>query len=412
MTFYQRAKQRVFEVLEVSRADDRVSRFVNRFLVVLILLNVAISILTTGKVVERDFGTVFRVVEEISVALFTLEYVLRIWCVTSNRRGRYRHPLWCRLRYLVTPYALIDLAAILPFLISAAIGMDLLVLRALRLLRLLKLTRYHSAWQTLTAVFVAQRRPFMMAGFLMALTLILASSFMYAIEHEAQPEKFADIPSAMWWAIVTLCTIGYGDVTPITPLGKVFGGLVSILGLVMYALPAGIMASGFVQELRKRQFVVTWSMVARVPAFSRLGADRIGEIAELLKPWEVPARYTIIRRGETGDSMYFIASGEVEVDIPPKPFILTAGDFFGEIALLHKQTRLATVTSITDCQLLILDAYDFERLVRDNPELRDELLATARERLHTSAGRIAKWSLVEEPAPKASEPASSRPESG
>ncbi len=127
------------------------------------------------------------------------------------------------------------------------------------------------------------------------------------------------------------------------------------------------MASGFIQELRKRQFVVTWSMVARVPAFSRLGADRIGEIAEPLKPLEVPARYTIIRRGEAGDSMYFIASGEVEIDIAPKAFILGAGDFFGEIALLHRQSRSATVTSITDCQLLILEAYDLERLVQENP---------------------------------------------
>ncbi|MBM3483938.1 MAG: cyclic nucleotide-binding domain-containing protein [Alphaproteobacteria bacterium] len=306
---------------------------------------------------------------------------------------------------MVTPFAMIDLAAILPFLLQATLGINLRVLRALRLLRMLKLTRYYSAWQTLSAVFIAQRRSFMMAGFLMAivLVLVLSASFMYAIEHNAQPDKFADIPSAMWWAIVTLCTIGYGDVTPVTTLGKVFGGFISILGLVMYALPAGIMASGFVQELRKRQFVVTWSMVARVPAFSRLGADRIGEIAELLKPWEVPPRYTIIRRGETGDSMYFIASGEVEVDIPPKPFILGAGDFFGEIALLHKQTRTATVTSITDCQILILDAYDLERLLRENPELRDELLTTARERAHTTAERVAKWATKEDLLPEESD---------
>jgi voltage-gated potassium channel len=204
----------------------------------------------------------------------------------------------------------------------------------------------------------------------------------------------------MWWAIVTLCTIGYGDVTPITPLGKVFGGFISILGLVMYALPAGIMASGFVQELRKRQFVVTWSMVARVPAFSRLGADRIGEIAELLKPWQVPPRYTIIRRGETGDSMYFIAAGEVEVDVAPKPFVLGAGDFFGELALLHHQARTATVTSITECQLLILEAHDLDRLIQDNPQLRDELISAVRERMHVAAERVTKWRLKDDVLPE------------
>lgn len=400
MSTYERIKKRTYEVLEVSRADDLVSKIVDRFLIVLILLNVVAGILHSVSWVERDYDTLFWFFEATSIAIFTLEYVLRLWCVTSSQRGRFKHPIWGRLRHMVTPFALIDLAAILPFLLHAALGIDLRVLRALRLLRMLKLTRYYSAWQTLSAVFIQQRRSFMMAGFLMAIVLVLSASFMYAIEHHAQPEKFADIPSAMWWAIVTLCTIGYGDVTPVTTLGKVFGGFISILGLVMYALPAGIMASGFVQELRKRQFVVTWSMVARVPAFSRLGADRIGEIAELLKPWEVPPRYTIIRRGETGDSMYFIASGEVEVDIPPKPFILGAGDFFGEIALLHKQTRSATVTSITECQILILEAYDLEGLLRDNPELRDELLATARERLHTAAERVAKWALKEDALPE------------
>lgn len=395
-----RIKKRLYAVLEVSRADDAVSRAVDRFLIVLIVLNVLAGIFHSIEWMVTGYAALFDYFEVVSIAIFTLEYVLRVWCSTSSQRARFHHPVWGRLRFMVTPYALIDLAAIAPFLIAAAIGVDLRVLRALRLLRLLKLTRYYSAWQTFAAVFVAQRQSFFMAGFLMAIVLVLSASFMYAIENHAQPEKFADIPSAMWWAIVTLCTIGYGDVTPITPLGKVFGGVISILGLVMYALPAGIMASGFVQELRKRQFVVTWSMVARVPTFSRLGADRIGEIAELLKPWEVPPRYTIIRRGETGDSMYFIAGGEVEVDIPPKPFVLGAGDFFGEIALLHHQTRTATVTSITECQLLILEAYDLDRLIQDNPQLRDELISAARERANVSAERVAKWQLKDDTLPE------------
>lgn len=397
---YHHLKKRVFEILEVSRADDRVSRVVDAFLVALILLNVLAGILHSVGWMYQAHAHLFDYFEMGSVAIFTLEYALRLWCATSHQRSRFRHPVFGRLRFALTPYALIDLAAILPFLIQVTMGVDLRLLRALRLLRLLKLTRYYSAWQTLAAVFTTQRKSFLMAGFLMGIVLVLSASFMYAIEHHAQPEKFADIPSAMWWAIVTLCTIGYGDVAPITTLGKVFGGIVSIMGLVMYALPAGIMASGFVQELRKRQFVVTWSMVARVPAFSRLGADRIGEIAELLKPLEVPARYTIIRRGEAGDSMYFIANGEVEIDVAPKPFILGAGDFFGEIALLHRQSRSATVTSITDCQLLILEAYDLERLVQENPQLRDELIAAARERASIAPERAGRAPIKEDVLPE------------
>lgn len=397
---YHLVKKRIFEILEVSRADDRISRTVDRFLIVLILLNVLAGILHSIRWMYEANAALFDYFETVSVAIFTLEYVTRVWCVTSHSRPRYQHPIMGRLRHMMTPYALIDLAAILPFLLHAAIGIDLRVLRALRLLRLLKLTRYYSAWQTLAAVFTAQRQSFLMSGFLMGILLVLSASFMYAIEHEAQPEKFADIPSAMWWAIVTLCTIGYGDVTPITTAGKVFGGLVSVLGLVMYALPAGIVASGFVQELRKRQFVVTWSMVARVPAFSRLGADRISEIAELLKPLEVPARYTIIRRGEASDSMFFIARGEVEVDVAPKAFILGAGDFFGELALLHRRARSATVTSITECQLLRLEAFDLERLLQENPEFRELLMSAARERASSGAARVARAPIKEDLLPE------------
>ncbi len=396
---YQQVKKRVFEILEISRADDPISRAVDRFLITLILLNVLAGILSSVTWMYEAYAALFDYFEVVSVAIFTLEYVSRLWCVTSHK-SRFHHPIVGRLRFAITPYALIDLAAILPFLIQAAIGVDLRVLRALRLLRLLKLTRYYGAWQTLAAVFSAQRKPFMMAGFLMGIVLVLSASFMYSIEHEAQPEKFADIPSAMWWAIVTLCTIGYGDVTPITIGGKIFGGVISIMGLVMYALPAGIMASGFIQELRKRQFVVTWSMVARVPAFSRLGADLIGDIAELLKPIEVPPRYTIIRRGETGDSMYFIASGEVEVDVAPKAFILGAGDFFGELALLHRQARGATVTAITECQLLCLEAQDLDRLLQENPSLREELLTTARERAGSAPHRVTRAPIKEDTLPE------------
>lgn len=176
-----------------------------------------------------------------------------------------------------------------------------------------------------------------MSGFLMIIMLVLSASLMYLIEHGAQPKAFADIPSAMWWSLVTLTTVGYGDVTPVTILGKVLGGFVTILGLGMYALPAAILASGFIQELSKRQFVVTWGMVAKVPFFGSLDAEKIAEIAALLKPWAVPERYTIIRRGEAADSMYFIVSGDVEVDLPPNSFHLTTGEYFGEMGIVQPQ---------------------------------------------------------------------------
>jgi len=133
--------------------------------------------------------------------------------------------------------------------------------------------------------------------------------------------------------------------------------------------------------LNKRQFVVTWGMVAKVPFFARLDAEKIAEIAALLKPWAAPPRYTIIRRGEAADCMYFIVTGDVEVDLPPNSFHLTTGEYFGELGILSRTARVANVISITECQLLVLEARDLNRLLEDNPVLADELKELAKRRL-------------------------------
>ncbi len=331
--------------------------------------------------VAAIYQPLFDTFELVSVAIFTAEYLLRVWVCIDNADGKYRGSFLGRLRYMATPMALIDLIVILPFYLSFVIGIDLRVLRILRLLRILKLTRYSGAWALFAAVLYGQRRTLYMAGFLMIIMLVLSASLMYLIEHDAQPQAFADIPSAMWWSLVTLTTVGYGDVTPVTVGGKVLGGFVTILGLGMYALPAAILASGFMQELSKRQFVVTWSMVAKVPFFAGLDAEKIAEIAALLKPWAVPARYTIIRRGEAADCMYFIVSGDVEVDLPPNSFHLTTGEYFGEMGIISRSERVANVISITECQLLILEARDLSRLLEDNPALAAELKELTARRL-------------------------------
>jgi len=367
--------------MEAAEGDDLLSRIVDYALVGLILLNVTAVVLESVDSIGGPLHGYFAAFEMASVAVFSVEFILRVWSTVEVPSGRYRHPVLGRLRYIVTPMALIDVAAILPFYLGVLLGLDLRFLRVLRLLRLLKLTRYSGAWDTLAAVVIGQRRTLTVAAFLMLIMLMLSASIMYLVEHEAQPVAFADIPSAIWWALVTLTTVGYGDVTPITPLGKVLGGFVTILGLGMYALPAGILASGFVQEFSKRQFVVTWNLVARVPFFAKLDAQEIARIGDLLTPVTVPPRHTIIRRGEAGDCMYFIVSGDVEVDIPPHPFHLSAGDFFGEVAVLSRKPRVATVISINECQLLQLEARDLNRLLEDHPEMAMEFKRIAVERI-------------------------------
>ena len=200
-------------------------------------------------------------------------------------------------------------------------------------------------------------------------------------DFKAQPEAFGSIPQAMWWGLATLTTVGYGDVTPISVAGKLFGGLIMVLGIGMFALPAGILATAFGTEIRKREFVVTWNMVASVPLFSQLNALRNSEIVDLLEMKVMPPRSTIVAKGDKADVMYFISVGEVEVDILPEPQRLEAGDFFGEIALLKDGERTATITAVTECQLLVLSVGAFKRHLTGKPEVRETLTQVMDERL-------------------------------
>jgi voltage-gated potassium channel len=374
-------KQRVNDILDVSGEVRRPTGMIDYALLALILLNVVSVILETVEDWGETYGEAFFLFEIASVIIFTVEYLLRVWSCTQASSRRFRHPILGRLRYMATPLALIDLLAILPFYLSFAIGVDLRFLRVIRLLRILKITRYSVAFETFLAVLRAQKGPLISAGLLMSIVLIIAAAMMYMVERTAQPEAFASIPHAMWWALVTLTTVGYGDITPITGAGRVVGGVVTVLGLLMYALPAGIIASGFMQELRKREFVVTWTMVAKVPIFSRLDADKIAAISNLLAPKIVPADFTIFRAGDQPDGMHFIIEGEVEIELTPTPIRLRDGEYYGEIAIIKDVPRRVTVTAVTECRLLILGVREFRNLLDEHPDLREEFTRVAEERL-------------------------------
>ena len=340
---------------------------------------VSVALETVESLVGR-YGALFAAVELGAVALFTLEYLLRLWVAPANELAGGTDPWRLRLRYAVSALGIIDLLAILPFYINLLVPIDADWLRVLRLLRLLKIGRYAPALSLFLAVIRNESRVLVAALLVMIVLLILESGVMFVLERGAQPKVFASIPQSMWWAIVTMATVGYGDIAPITPVGKVFGGVVMIIGIAMFAVPAGIMANGFAAEIRKRDIVVTWHTVAKVPLFAGLDAARIAEIAQLLKREVVPAKYAVVRRGEPADAMFFIMSGEVEVDVQPYPRRMGRGEYFGEIALLRDTTRTATVTAVTECQLLVLDAADFRRLLDAHPDIKATMTQVAAER--------------------------------
>jgi voltage-gated potassium channel len=313
-----------------------------------------------------------------AAAVFVLEYLLRLWVAAEQDPGS--RPARARRAYALSFLGIVDLLVALPAALSLAGLVGGIVGDLAGLLALVKLARYMRGLPLVAAVFHNEARSLLAALTTLLVLLVLVSGMMYVLERDAQPTVFTSIPKTMWWGIVTIASVGYGDMTPVTPLGRLFGGMVIMLGIAVFAVPAGILATGFAAELRKRDFVVTWDAVAKVPLFAGLDARQIADIARLLKPQLAPPCYLIVHRGDAADAMYFILTGEVEVEIA-NPVRLRSGQFFGEIALLRDTERTASVTAVTECHLLRLDVGDFRRLMSQCPELEAAIRKVAESRM-------------------------------
>lgn len=233
--------------------SDLLVKLVDSFLIALIVLNVVAVVMESVEHLSIAHGPVFHAFDLISVGIFSLEYLLRLWTAVEIDEPRYRHPVWGRLRWAVSPMAIVDLLSVLPFYLGLMVEADLRAIRVLRVLRVFKLGRYSMAMNVMGAVARQEARSISAVLFVMAVILVLTSSLVYLFEHRAQPHVFSDIPTAMWWAVVTLTTLGYGDMVPVTAMGRVLGALTAILGVGMIALPAGVLASGFSEQMRIRR---------------------------------------------------------------------------------------------------------------------------------------------------------------
>ena len=246
--------RRVHELLEIDQNGDLMSRGVDSALMLLIIANVAAIVASTEGVVEANAARYLYYFEVASFGVFGVEYVLRVWSCTAN--PKYAHPVAGRLRYMFRPLMLADATAVLSFFIVMLLpsGLDLGALRVIRLLsRLASLARYSAGMQAVAAVASSRKSELLAVASVIGVLLVLASSLMYIAEHSAQPDKFTSIPSTMWWAVVTITTVGYGDVAPITPLGRLMAGAIALLAIGTFALPAGILGAGFLEQLNRKQ---------------------------------------------------------------------------------------------------------------------------------------------------------------
>jgi voltage-gated potassium channel len=351
-------------------------------LVLLIVVSVTTAVLKSVPAIGREHGMLLDVVLLLTTLGFAAEYLLRIWIAPENPGAGVDKggPARERRRYVFSLPGLVDLVAAIPFALAPHLGLNL---DWLDIVPIFKLLRHTAAFQFMVEAVYSERRVLGSAAVLMLALLVFQSSLVYYFERDAQPDKYGSIPEAMWWGIVTLTTVGYGDVTPVTLWGKIAGGLTAVMGLCMFAIPVGIIASAFIEAVRRREFVDTWNLVAKVPLFRSLDAARIAAVAGVLRARRAERGERLIRKGDQADSMYFIVSGDVEVDqesAAPKGR-LSAGDFFGEIALIADRERTATITALSPCKLLVLHKDDFENFMESHPDLRVAVREAARRRL-------------------------------
>ena len=249
-------KQRVMEILSKGDPDDAVSRACDKFLSILILLNLLAVCLESVESINLQYHSVLAIFEWFSVSIFLVEYLLRIWSISADDAARGVTPWGRRASYVFSFTGLIDLAAILPSILPLLMGgVDLRWLRVLRLLRLLKMSHYSSALEDLVSAVHEERRSFAATLYLLAIALFLSSSMMYLAESDVQPDHFKSIPQTMWWSLITLTTVGYGDVYPVTPIGKFVGALTALMGVCTVALLTGIVASAFSSQMARREAI-------------------------------------------------------------------------------------------------------------------------------------------------------------
>ena len=318
-----------------------------------------------------SFGLWLNIGLWLCLGYFVFDGIVRI--SAARRAGRARS-------YLGTPAGVIDVLSIVPVPLALVCGITPETAWLLAALWVLKLTQDSPGFAQLGRVFVVEANALASVLVLFLIALFLASAAMYALERQNQPQVFGTLPAALWWAVETLTTTGYGDEVPLTALGRLLGAMVMICGIATFGLWTGILATGFAAENRRRNFIQTWDLVSKVPFLQTLDPSAITEITHMMRRVEVPARTAVIRRGKVGDCMYFIAEGEVEVDVEPAPVRLGAGAFFGELALLGDLTRTANVSTTNSSTLLVLDLADFRTVMAHHSELARAIDAEAKRR--------------------------------
>jgi voltage-gated potassium channel len=307
----------------------------------------------------------------VCLAYFMFEWVVRLRHAVLAQRG------WA---YGLSGRGLLDAVSAAAIPLALILGANPKSAWLFGIFWMLKVVPGIPGLRQLRRVLVLESGPLLSVLVIFLMVLFMASVAAYFLERDVQPATFGSVPAALWWAIATLTTVGYGDAVPITPLGRLVAAVVMICGLGVFGLWTGILATGFAAETRRDNFLKTWESVSKVPFFAALGPSAIADVTHMLRTMDLPARTMIIKKGQAGDCMYFIAAGEVEVDLPGKKVRLGEGAFFGEMALLGNNLRSANIITTRVSRLLVLDLVDFRMLMARHPDLAETIDAEANRR--------------------------------
>jgi voltage-gated potassium channel len=367
-------RRRLYEIVERVEGYGILPRLFTVLLVTLILVNVAAAVLDSMPAMAA-YRPIFRIIENVSLVAFAAEYVVRLWVSVEHPRAR-GLPAWrARVAYALTPGAIVDLVALAPFVLQLFGDVNLRVLLLVRLLRLFKLARYSTGFQALFEALRRERHALLACLLILFSVVLVFAALMYTVERDAQPAVFGSIPQAMWWAMETVTTVGYGDVIPATGFGRIIGGLTMIAGIVMLALPVAIIATSFAEVIRQRGFVVTQMMLLRMPLFQKLSREDGSEILPVLRALTMNAGSAITSESRSHHGLFVVVDGKVEVDHPDGRLLLGDSDPFGGLPGIRVTDPAHATYAVTTVRLVLLESVDYVRLLERRPGLDTRLRA-------------------------------------
>ncbi|MGQ3671228.1 cyclic nucleotide-gated ion channel [Xanthobacter sp. TB0136] len=375
---YNQIRRRMFDILEHDTTGDRVADWVYYFLVSTIVVSVVAAVLATVPSWAWQDSILLNSLEHFSILVFSVEYVARVWCAPEHPLRRHM-PAWrARLHYVMTPAAIIDLVAIMPIILADFMDVSLQTLLVLRLLRFFKLARYSSGFNALYTAIRHERYALLACFLILGASVLLTATAAYLAERTAQPDNMGSIPLAMWWSITTLTTVGYGDIVPHTEAGRLIAAATMVIGVLMVALPIAIISSSFSTLISKHDFVVTYSMLSRLPLFNDLDSSTLTDLLPVLDSRSFDRGRAVVVPGETSHRIFVVLEGLLDAETVHGPVCLGPGDVFGTVPSLEAAIPPPdAVRAMTKVRLLAIDADAAKVFTLRHPEMRERFTEAA-----------------------------------